>query len=124
MAASKCRQKKKAWMQQLEESARTAQTNSRVLHQTVGLLKNELLILKGELLRHHDCDCSNIKAYLMREADKVVEGAGMKVVTPVKPRQFSIAESEMSSVSDMFADENFEMIMGDDDLDDMDDLKM
>lgn len=107
VAASKCRQKKKEWMQNLEETARTAQHNSKYLQAAVVQLKDELLILKQELLKHHGCDCVKIRTYLMQEAEKVVvdqqkKGNGIvDTPTPVKPRQLSIAESEMSEMSDM-----------------------
>ncbi|KAF8449738.1 hypothetical protein BDZ91DRAFT_629126, partial [Kalaharituber pfeilii] len=71
VAASKCRQKKKEWMQNLEENARRAQSTSKFLQHTVGVLKDELLILKQELLKHHGCDCAKIRTYLMQEAEKV-----------------------------------------------------
>jgi len=104
VAASKCRQKKKEWMQNLEETARTAQNNSKYLQAAVAQLKDELLLLKQELLKHHGCDCTKIRTYLMQEAEKVVidqQKRGSDVPTPVKPRQLSIAESEMSEMSDM-----------------------
>ena len=104
VAASKCRQKKKEWMQNLEETARTAQSNSKYLQAAVVQLKDELLLLKQELLKHHGCDCTKIRTYLMQEAEKVVvdqQKRSSDVPTPVKPRQLSIAESEMSELSDM-----------------------
>lgn len=104
VAASKCRQKKKEWMHNLEETARTAQNNSKYLQAAVIQLKDELLLLKQELLKHHGCDCTKIRTYLMQEAEKVVvdqQKRGSEASTPVKPRQLSIAESEMSEMSDM-----------------------
>lgn len=107
VAASKCRQKKKEWMQNLEENARTAQHNSKYLQAAVGQLKDEVLMLKQELLKHHGCNCAKIKTYLMQEAEKVVvdqqkKSSGItEAQIPVKPRQLSIAESEMSDMSDM-----------------------
>jgi len=109
VAASKCRQKKKEWMQNLEETARNAQNNSKYLQAAVVQLKDELLLLKQELLKHHGCDCTKIRTYLMQEAEKVVvdqqkKGSSMvDVPTPIKPRQLSIGESEMSEMSDMNA---------------------
>lgn len=103
VAASKCRQKKKEWMQNLEETARTAQHNSKFLQAAVGQLKDELLMLKQELLKHHDCDCAKIRTYLMQEAEKVVEqqrkGNIPETQTLTKQRQLSIAESEISEVN-------------------------
>ncbi|KAF8425107.1 hypothetical protein EV426DRAFT_532116 [Tirmania nivea] len=101
VAASKCRQKKKEWMQNLEETARTAQNNSRYLQAAVVQLKDELLHLKQELLKHHGCDCTQIRTYLMQEAEKVVVDQQKRGSDTVKPRQLSIAESEASETSDM-----------------------
>ena len=120
VAASKCRQKKKEWMQNLEETARTAQNHSKYLQAAVIQLKDELLLLKQELLKHHGCDCTKIRTYLMQEAEKVVidqQKRGSEVSTLAKPRQLSITESETSERSeasdinvlgeelDIFADE-------------------
>lgn len=127
VAASKCRQKKKEWMQNLEETARTAQHNSKFLQATVGQLKGEVLMLKQELLKHHDCECAKIRTYLMQEAEKVVveqqrKGNISETQTPPKPRQLSIAESEMSEMSDMNALEEFD-ILANEALDDTAELK-
>lgn len=75
VAASKCRQKKKQWMQELETNARKAQSDSKHLHGMVGILREELLRLKGELLKHSSCGCEQISTYLLNEATKVAEGA-------------------------------------------------
>lgn len=74
IAASKCRRKKKQWTQNLEENARRAQQNSRNLNKMVSNLRDELLTLKGELLKHNGCECERIKQYLMNEATRVVQG--------------------------------------------------
>jgi len=75
IAASKCRRKKKQWTQNLEDTAREVQTASKNLHKQVAALRNELLHLKGELLKHNGCSCERIKQYLMNEATRVVEGS-------------------------------------------------
>lgn len=75
VAASKCRLKKKQWMQELETNARKAQSDSKHLHGMVGILREELLRLKGELLKHSSCGCEQISTYLLNEAAKVAEGA-------------------------------------------------
>ena len=128
VAASKCRQKKKEWMQNLEETARTAQHNSKYLQAAVGQLKDELLMLKQELLKHHDCDCAKIRTYLMQEAEKVVveqqrKGNIPETQTPTKPRQLSIAESEISELSEMNAMGEELDILANEALDDAAELK-
>ncbi|KAI5790133.1 hypothetical protein EDC01DRAFT_657708 [Geopyxis carbonaria] len=77
VAASKCRQKKKAWMQDLETEAREAQNMSKQLKLCVGMFKEEILQLKNELLKHNTCDCTPIRQYLSNEAIRLAEvGAG------------------------------------------------
>ena len=74
VAASKCRQKKKAWVQDLEAEAREAQAMSKQLRACVGALKGEVLQLKNELLKHNTCDCTPIRQYLSNEAVRVADG--------------------------------------------------
>jgi hypothetical protein len=75
VAASKCRQKKKAWMQDLENDAREAQNMSKQLRACVGVLKEEVLQLKNELLKHNTCECVPIRQYLSNEAMRLADGA-------------------------------------------------
>ncbi|RPA95233.1 hypothetical protein L873DRAFT_1837256 [Choiromyces venosus 120613-1] len=75
IAASKCRRKKKQWTQNLEDTAREVQALSKTLNKHVSVLRDELLHLKGELLKHNGCSCERIKQYLMNEATRVVEGS-------------------------------------------------
>jgi len=67
VAASKCRQKKKEWTSNLEVRARDLQTSKNRLTVMVGSLKEEILFLKGELLKHSSCGCTAIRDYLNRE---------------------------------------------------------
>ncbi|CAZ83778.1 unnamed protein product [Tuber melanosporum] len=75
IAASKCRRKKKQWTQNLEDTAREVQATSKHLNGVVAALRDQLLHLKGELLKHNGCSCERIKQYLMNEATRVVEGS-------------------------------------------------
>jgi len=75
IAASKCRRKKKQWTQDLEDTAREVQNASKILNDQVSALRNEVLHLKDELLKHNGCSCERIKQYLMNEATRVVEGS-------------------------------------------------
>lgn len=100
VAASKCRQKKKAWMQDLETEAREAQNMSKQLKLCVGMFKEEILQLKNELLKHNTCDCTPIRQYLSNEAIRLAEvGAGSlgmsKTARPSDANQYSFtADSE------------------------------
>ncbi|KIW00016.1 uncharacterized protein PV09_08368 [Verruconis gallopava] len=63
-AASKCRQKKKEWTQDLEQRARDLAAQKQMLTTYLAMLKNELLMLKCKCLEHSDCDCEAIRNYL------------------------------------------------------------
>ncbi|KAI9280891.1 hypothetical protein BC943DRAFT_330510 [Umbelopsis sp. AD052] len=63
-AASKCRQKKKAWMQDLEQRSEEITSRNKALHETVSMLKEEVLFLKNQLLSHRGCDCTVVKNYI------------------------------------------------------------
>jgi hypothetical protein len=64
MAASKCRQKKKMWMQELEQRSEEVVQRNKALHTLVSQLKEEVLILKNQLLSHHNCNCNVIQQYV------------------------------------------------------------
>lgn len=95
VAASKCRQKKKAWMQDLEQEAREAQAMSKQLKACVSMFKEEILQLKSELLKHNTCDCTPIRQYLSNEALRLAEGSS------VVQRRSSIAQSPMMGVPEL-----------------------
>ena len=66
VAASKCRQKKKEWTNNLEDRARGLQKENNSLHHVVDSCKEEILFLKGEMLKHSNCRCSEIQDYLQK----------------------------------------------------------
>ena len=66
VAASKCRQKKKEWTNNIESQARQLQKDSASLHLMADSLKEEILFLKGEMLKHSACGHSDIQEYLQR----------------------------------------------------------
>ena len=68
VAASKCRQKKKEWTNNLENRARGLQKENNSLHHIVDSCKEEILFLKGEMLKHSNCGCSEIQDYLQQGA--------------------------------------------------------
>lgn len=69
VAASKCRQKKKEWTNNLESRARELQATKNSMVLLVASLREELLYLKGEALKHTTCDCSAVRNYLARQAE-------------------------------------------------------
>lgn len=64
VAASKCRQKKKEWTSNLETRARDLQKNNSSLRLMLGSLKDEILFLKGECLKHTSCGCEQIQSFV------------------------------------------------------------
>ena len=68
VAASKCRQKKKDWTSDLETRARELQGSKDSMALLVSSLKEELLYLQEETLKHTTCDCVEIRNYLARQA--------------------------------------------------------
>ncbi|KAL8692764.1 MAG: hypothetical protein Q9218_002271 [Villophora microphyllina] len=68
VAASKCRQKKKEWTQNLESRARELQKENSSLRMLVDSLRDELLFIKGEILKHTSCECDNIQGWLKSSA--------------------------------------------------------
>ncbi|KAI4127369.1 MAG: hypothetical protein LQ338_003245 [Usnochroma carphineum] len=68
IAASKCRQKKKEWTQNLENRARELQKNNQSLRMVLDSLRDEMLFLKGEMLKHTTCGCEQIRGWVKTKA--------------------------------------------------------
>ncbi|XP_048838682.1 cyclic AMP-dependent transcription factor ATF-7a isoform X1 [Brienomyrus brachyistius] len=72
-AASRCRQKRKLWVNSLEKKAEELSTMNVSLSNEVSLLRNEVAHLKQLLLAHKDCPVTNLQkkaAYLGEESLK------------------------------------------------------
>eukprot|EP00112_Aurelia_sp_Birch-Aquarium-sp1_P018543 Seg4439.3 transcript_id=Seg4439.3/GoldUCD/mRNA.D3Y31 product="Cyclic AMP-dependent transcription factor ATF-2" protein_id=Seg4439.3/GoldUCD/D3Y31 len=54
-AASRCRQKRKVWVQQLEKKADELSANNTTLQNEINILRTEVAQLKALLLAHKDC---------------------------------------------------------------------
>lgn len=68
VAASKCRQKKKEWTQDLENKARDLQRQNNNLRLMMDSCKEEIIFLKEEMLKHTSCGCNTIQDYLKQGA--------------------------------------------------------
>ncbi|KAH8148376.1 uncharacterized protein LAJ45_07477 [Morchella importuna] len=121
VAASKCRQKKKLWMQKLEENARNAQLHAKSLKEQVTALKDEMLNLKGMLLKHTGCGCPQIQTYLENEAAKVAQAAQTSLDTmasasamegPTPSTTFSEAANSLLGENDNILDDEYEFPNG------------
>ena len=97
VAASKCRQKKKEWTQNLEDRGRTLQKGNSNLRILVDSLRQETLFLKGEMLRHGGCNYPQINDYLKSGTTVLPDGLGEMVMK----RESSPFEKEPESVTDL-----------------------
>ena len=75
LAASKCRQKKKQWVENLEVKARNFQAQFKHLNLVVDSLKEEILYLKVEMVRHKGCEGSEIQKCIEVDDDAFAEAA-------------------------------------------------
>ena len=66
--ASKCRQKKKQWVQDLENKSEQVTKKNQELHSMLAGLREECLQLRNELLAHGNCGCSLVQTYLRRSS--------------------------------------------------------
>jgi hypothetical protein len=75
VAASKCRQKKKKWVQDLEARSDQVHARNKELQQLVSQLREETIYLRNQLLAHGNCDCSIVQTYLRRSSAQLTSGA-------------------------------------------------
>ncbi|KAI0818153.1 hypothetical protein GGR55DRAFT_60655 [Xylaria sp. FL0064] len=68
VAARKCRQKAKKNFVGLQQREKELSQRNKVLHSHVGGLRDQILDLKNEILRHSACDSSVIQDYIARAA--------------------------------------------------------
>ncbi|KAI9358032.1 hypothetical protein BD770DRAFT_472400 [Pilaira anomala] len=71
VAAYKCRQKKKNWMQELEQKAELQNNRNDELRALVSQLKEESMYLRNLLLTHGNCDCDSVQAYLRKTSAEI-----------------------------------------------------
>ncbi|MCJ1359568.1 MAG: hypothetical protein MMC33_009570 [Icmadophila ericetorum] len=73
VAASKCRQKKKDWMSNLEAHARELQKDKTQLALMASSLKEEVMWLKCEIFKHTGCSCGcrQVRDFLNQESNNL-----------------------------------------------------
>lgn len=107
VAASKCRQKKKEWTQNLENRARELQKNNNQLRMVIDSCSQEILFLKGELLKHSQCDCESIQSFIKSDihkfADNKHEEEPFKLDSPIEsmpssPQGSTDAETDRNDI--------------------------
>lgn len=79
VAAHKCRQRKKEYINGLEARAREFSSKNKALKENVAMLREEVLSLKNEVLRHAGCGFWAVDEYLARCAGDLlgVDAPGM-----------------------------------------------
>lgn len=79
VAAHKCRQRKKEYIGSLEGRAREFSAKNKALKENVAILRDEVLSLKNEVLRHAGCGFWAVDEYLARCAGDLLgkDGSGM-----------------------------------------------
>ncbi|KAH7262973.1 hypothetical protein BKA59DRAFT_489576 [Fusarium tricinctum] len=73
IAASKCRQKKKEWVSNLEDTRYSLEHENNNLHKQYNGLIDELSTIKNQLMEHASCNDANINQWLDNEAKKFVQ---------------------------------------------------
>ena len=111
LAASKCRQKKKEWSNDLEDQARRLQGEKDGLSSLANLLKEEILWLKGEMLKHSTCDCTQVRSYLKEQVGTIAKANHRSCYNcrdshdPESPLHHR--KQSMASSTSVFSDEPF-----------------
>lgn len=73
IAASKCRQKKKEWFEQLYKDSIDLWEDGNTKRQQVKTLRNEIIQLKTEILTTNRCKCPGVIDYINREANSITD---------------------------------------------------
>jgi hypothetical protein len=74
IAASKCRRKKRLEEKDMEEMRRSLELHNAILQDTASNLREEVLSLKNEILRHGTCDFPPIQNYVLAAASQIHGG--------------------------------------------------
>jgi len=106
-AASRCRQKRKVWVQQLEKKADDLSTTNVSLQNEINVLKSEVAQLKALLLAHKDCPITmqQQQKTLIKHSNggfsEQAEGHILNFSTIIKPRFETAEEVASSALTDM-----------------------
>ena len=80
VAASKCRQKKKHWIENLEVKARELHADNNTMRLVIDSYRNEIEHLRGELAKHGHCGCSTVQDWM--EDDTALMLAPLEAIAP------------------------------------------
>ncbi|KAI9530194.1 Alcohol O-acetyltransferase [Dissostichus eleginoides] len=95
-AASRCRQKRKVWVQSLEKKSEDLNSTNGQLQSEVTLLRNEVAQLKQLLLAHKDCPVTTMQkksGYHISDKDESCE----EMSVPSSPQNEAIQHSSVST---------------------------
>ncbi|KAK5920828.1 hypothetical protein CgunFtcFv8_024590 [Champsocephalus gunnari] len=95
-AASRCRQKRKVWVQSLEKKSDDLNSTNGQLQSEVTLLRNEVAQLKQLLLAHKDCPVTAMQkksSYHISDKDESCE----EMSVPSSPQNEAIQHSSVST---------------------------
>ncbi|KAK1701273.1 hypothetical protein BDP55DRAFT_15684 [Colletotrichum godetiae] len=73
-AAKRCREKTKQHELDLTAQEKQVTQERMYLDAYVAALKNEILVLRSQILEHGDCDCEIIRGYIARTANNISIG--------------------------------------------------
>ncbi|KAF9732803.1 hypothetical protein PMIN06_010132 [Paraphaeosphaeria minitans] len=95
VAAHKCRQRKKEYVNGLEARARDFSSKNKALKENVAMLREEVLSLKNEVLRHAGCGFWAVDEYLARCAGDLlgVDAPGMSDQRSNRPKPSPMTSS-------------------------------
>ncbi|KAF3065135.1 Cyclic AMP-dependent transcription factor ATF-7 [Daldinia childiae] len=77
-AATKCRQKKREWVTDLEETKFDLENQHNLLQREYSDLKTEITEIKSQLMNHSSCNDPNIDKWIENEAKRFVLGTSEK----------------------------------------------
>ncbi|KAI4947322.1 hypothetical protein J4E91_006674 [Alternaria rosae] len=103
VAAHKCRQRKKEYINSLEGRAREFSAKNKMLKENVALLREEVLDLKNEVLRHAGCGFWAVDEYLARCAGGLL---GMDAPAPGMPGHHSTPRQSTNMQSPGFSNQH------------------
>lgn len=98
VAAHKCRQRKKEYIGSLEHRAREHAAKNKALKENIAMLREELLELKNEVLRHAGCGFWAVDEYLSRCAGDLLgmQAPGLDQATSSRMQQTNFSTSARS----------------------------
>ena len=99
VAAAKCRAKKKANSEEMQDSHREGAKENNYLHREVRELRDQKAFLRNTLLQHEPgvCQCHAIHNFNMAQAQQLAFGVGAMIRQPLSPSQESVGSDPTQS---------------------------